>query len=99
MANNYAAILADIKAKMEAVADIGVVHDYYRGGVEPSRFMALFSYAPSGANVKQIRGWEITRASAQEHKRGAFFRHHQFRLTGYMGLKDADGTDKTFQTL
>jgi len=98
MPNNYSAILADIKTKLESVTDIGVIHDYERWIVDPSKFIALFAFTPAGG-VKQIRGWEITRISASEHLKGAFFRHHKFKLNGYLGLKDADATGKTFQVL
>ena len=98
MPSNYASIIADIKSKLEAVTNIGVVHDYYRYAANPSTFITLFSYTPTGGS-KHIRGWEITRIRAPEHKRGAFFRHHVFKLTGYLSLKDANATDKTFQAL
>lgn len=96
--SNYLNILAEIKAKLEAIADIGKVQDYYRYNSDDALFIALFTYTPAGG-TEQVRGWEITRESATEHKRGAFFRHHRFKLTGYMSLKDADSTDKTFQTM
>lgn len=97
MASNYIAIAADIKAKLLTITDIGQVHDYYRWSKEAGKFLTMFSTTIGG--VPQIRGWEITRVSAPEHKRGAFWRHHQFRIAGYMGLRDATATDKTFQTI
>ncbi len=98
MPSNYLAILADIKTNLEAITDIGIVHDYYRYVANPTKFVTLFSYTPTGGS-KHIRGWEITRIRAPEHKRGAYFRHHIFKLTGYLGLKDTDATDKIFQAL
>lgn len=98
MASNYNTIAADIKTKMQTISGIGNVHDYYRWNKEASKFLALFAYTPAGGS-QQIRGWELSRISATEHKRGAFFRHHRFKITGYMSLRDADATDKTFQTL
>jgi hypothetical protein len=98
MASYYLAIIADIKAKLESIQNIGKVHDYYRWNTDASRFLTLFAYTPSGAD-KQIRGWEFTRTSAPEHKEGAFFRHHRFKLEGYMTLKDDKASDKTFQQL
>ncbi|TAN61050.1 hypothetical protein EPN18_07380 [bacterium] len=97
MASNYVAIAANIKTKLLTVANIGQVHDYYRWSKDAGAFLAMFSATIGG--VKQIRGWEITRTAVTEHKHGAFWRHHQFRISGYMGLQDAAGTDKTFQTL
>lgn len=96
--SNYLNILAEIKAKLEAIADIGKVQDYYRWNSDEAAFIALFTHNLPGGE-SQIRGWEITRESVTEHKKGAFFRHHRFKLTGYMSLRDADATDKTFQTL
>lgn len=98
MPSKYLEILADVKAKMESVSGIGKVHDYERWNADDAAFIELFAYTPTGG-AKQIRGWEISRAGFSEHKAGAFFRHHKFRLRGFMGLKDADATDKTFQTL
>lgn len=98
MASNYIAILADIKTKLTSIQDIGQVHDYFRWAIATDKFLSLFAYTPSYGD-KQIRGWEITRVAAPEHKRGAFFRHHRFKISGYMSLKDSDATDKTFQQL
>ena len=98
MASKYLEIIADIKGKMESVPDIGKVYDYYRWNADFARFVQLFSYTPSTGGL-HIRGWEITRKAAPEHKRGAWFRHHKFTLTGYMGLKDDAATDKVFQVL
>lgn len=94
----YLAILADIKAKLEGVTDVGNVYDYYRWNNDLGAFIELFSYTPAGAG-KQIRGWEISRISATEHKDGAFFRHHTFSIDGYMSMSDANASDKTFQVL
>jgi len=95
MANNYLAILADIKNKMDSIPDIGVVHDYERWASSWDQFISLFK---SQAH-NQIRGWEITRGPVSEHLRGTYFRHHLFRIRGYMSLDDAQETDKTFQQL
>ncbi len=98
MTDIYSSILSDIKTKMEAVTDIGKVYDYYRWNNNPSTFISLFAYTPSGGG-KHIRGWEITRVQVPEHKAGAYFRHHKFKIAGYLALKDVDATDKTFQVL
>jgi len=94
----YLSIIADIKTKIEGVTDVGNVYDYYRWNNDLGAFISLFSYTPVGGS-KQIRGWEITRVSAIEHKDGAFFRHHEFSIEGYMSLSDANASDKTFQVL
>lgn len=97
MASKYLDIIADIKAKLSAIADIGKVHDYERWSADPAAFIEIFSFTVN--NVKHIRGWEILRTGFTEHKNGAFFRHHRFQLKGYMGVKDASATEKDFQTL
>lgn len=100
MSSNYLAILADIKAKLLGITDIGVVHDYYRFNTDPGKFITLFAYTPTGGS-KQVRGWELTRISAPEKRKsiGLIDKIHKFRAAGYMSLKDADATDKTFQVL
>jgi hypothetical protein len=98
MASKYLLILADVKTRLESITDIGIVHDYERFTKNWQEFLALFAYTPTGGS-QQIRGWEITRRSVHEHKRGAYFRHHVFVIRGYMSLKDSEETDKTFQIL
>lgn len=95
--SNYLTILTDIKTKMESITDIGKVYDYERYSTDMATFINLFKVVISG--VEQIRGWEISRFAVTEHKTGAYFRHHKFRISGYMGLKDSTATDKTFQQL
>lgn len=98
MASKYLEIIADIKTKLESISKIGHVHDYYRWNNDTKKFIDLFVYKPDGED-QQVRGWEFTRIKAPEHKSGAFSRHHRFKLTGYMALKDSAETDKTFQQL
>ena len=98
MANKYLEIVTDIKTKMETVTNVGIVHPYYRWNKSSKEFIKLFAYTPIN-QPRQIRGWEITRLSAAEHKAGVFFRHHKFRLSGYMSLQDKSETDIEFQEL
>lgn len=92
--NNYLAIVADIKEKIQAVPGVGKVHDYARLATDWGTYIARFK-DESG----RILGWEITRARVSEHRRGATFRHHTFVLRGFMGLQDSAATDKLFQAL
>jgi hypothetical protein len=92
--NNYLAIVADIKTKLTGIPGVGMVHDYERWTADWAKFLAFFT-----DSTGKILGWEITRAAASEHQAGAFFRHHQFKLNGYMGLNDAKATSKAFQAL
>lgn len=94
MANNYRAILDDIAAKLATVPGIGSIHKYERQVVDQAKFILLFK-----DSTGRICGWEITRRAASEHQHGAFYRHHQMVLKGYMGLQDAAETSILFQEL
>jgi len=96
---SYQQILEDIRQKMEGIAGIGVVHNYQRWSADWKKFLQHFAYTPEGSDQQEIRGWTISRAAALEHLRGAYFRHHIFKLRGYMGLKDDAATEVTFQEL
>jgi hypothetical protein len=97
MASKYLDILADVKSNLDAVTDIGQTHDYSRWTADWNAFINLFKALIAGKS--QIRGWEITRVAAPEKHQGAYLRFHKFEINGYMGLNDADATDKTFQAL
>lgn len=92
--SNYRAIVTDIASQLAAIPNVGVVHQYERQAADMARFIALFKDA-SG----RICGWEITRRAVSEHQAGAFFRHHQMVLKGYLGLQDANGSSLIFQEL
>lgn len=93
--SKYMEIRDDIKAKLAAIEDIGIVHGYSRFTVDWSRYILHFKDAASG----RIKGWEISRRGAPEHLAGAFFRHHQFVLRGFLGFQDSAATDEIFQVL
>jgi hypothetical protein len=96
---SYSAIVTDIKAKLTEIADIGLVHTYSRWSNDMNKFLALFS-RDLGNGKKEIRGWEMTRVAAPEKKDGnTFLRIHRIKLSGYMGLQDAEGTELIFQGL
>lgn len=92
--DKYLEIIADVKAKLEEIANVGKVYDYERRANTDAEFIALFKDA-SG----KILGWEITRKTVTEHIGGAYFRHHQLLLQGYRGLQDGIGSSKDFQVL
>ena len=98
MANNYLEIVTDIKTRMETVTDVGVVHKYYRWNQSQVDFINFFIYNPTN-QPRQIRGWEITRISATEHHKGCYYRHHKFKLSGFMSFQDIRATDLIFQSL
>lgn len=95
MSARYTDLAADIKTHLDAIPSAGVVHTYERQSTDIKKFLALFQNPATG----KILGWEITRRAVPEHQRGAYFRHHQMVLTGYMGLQDAEASSATFQDL
>lgn len=92
----YLAVATDIKDKLTALGNMGVIHLYQRQVVDMAKFINLFT-RDLGNGRREIRGWEITRQSVLEHQRGAFFGHHDMVLRGYMGLSDADASSMVFQ--
>lgn len=88
------AIRAAIKTKIESVTDIGVVHDYERYTKEAAKFRELYFHAASN----RILGWHVRRVSTRElltdHDRWSVF--HGWRIRGFMGLEDAEATEKSF---
>lgn len=92
MTARYSQIAADIKVKLEAIPEIGIVHAYERQATDLKKFIELFK-TDSG----RILGWEITRRAVPEDQRGATSRHHQMVLRGYQGLQDAEASAVAFQ--
>ena len=96
-------IRAAIKDVLTGVENIGVVHDYERHAATWEKFLELFRVTIAGQ--AQIRGWEITRRqrTAVQQTLGIGFaesdRRHGYKIHGYMGLQDAQATEKTFQAL
>lgn len=98
---DYATLLSQIKTAVESVTDIGQVHDMIRGWKNDNEFRTLFETTIS--SKKQIRGWTITRDGIPENSRyatgGQHQITHQFVIRGYLGLEDANETEKTIQAL
>jgi hypothetical protein len=86
---------AAIASVLSGIPDVGVVHDYDRWAVDWGAFIALFKTTIGGKD--QIRGWEISRISASEDRTSV--RPHTYAIRGYMGLKDSQATEKTFNDL
>jgi hypothetical protein len=86
---------AAIAAKIASLPDIGIVHDYERWAADSAKFIEFFTATIGG--VSQIRGWEISRKKAVEDTTST--RGHIYLIKGYMGLKDAAATEKTFNGL
>lgn len=91
---------ANIKALIESVDDVGIVHDYLRLATELGALLDLFKTTIDDTEV--IRGWQITcTAIQQEHlfKTGQFDtgnkRSFPYVIHGYFGVNDADQSEKT----
>jgi hypothetical protein len=97
------AIRAQIYAILSGVTDIGKVYDYERWAADWTTFINFFKVTIDEAD--QIRGWEIGRRSAKEAQTVLGIsslsreRTHLFVIRGYMGLSDADATEKIFNDL
>ncbi|XAI95671.1 hypothetical protein [Microcystis phage Mae-JY22] len=91
------AIRAAIRIKLEGVSGIGRVYDYERFAKDASAFLALYKDPADG----RIRGWWFDRFSTRELDRdtGTVRRVHSWRITGYLGLDDADATGRALQDL
>lgn len=95
-----ATIRAAIKAKVAAVASIGVVNDYERFSKNESTLQE--QYVASVAGVNQLRGWNIRRVKTRKDapaSAGPVVVTHTWSIRGYMALNDAAASEKTFDAL
>ncbi len=91
------AIRGAIKTKLLAVSGIGKVHDYERYAANDKQFQDLYKDTASN----RIKGWNLYREATSERDlyNGSVRRVHTWRITGFMGIEDADATGKTFDDL
>ena len=100
-----AAIRNTLKLALEAVTDIGIVHDYERHATTWDKFLELFK--TEIGRKEQIRGWTIGYQGMPVAEREAFragsktgiSRTHRFQIMGIMGISDKDESEKTFAAL
>jgi hypothetical protein len=87
--------IAEVKSIMGAVAGVGKVNAYRRNAKTEQDFNDL--YVVNG----KVLAWDITRESTASTDRtvGATYEEHTLVIRGYMGVRDFDGTEKTFQDL
>ena len=90
-------IRQQIFTTLSAVPGIGCVYDYERWAVAWDKFIALFKDPTSS----RILGWEISRSAATADFISQIEeeRSHQYVIHGYMGVQDAEATEKQFNTL
>lgn len=92
-----ATLRASIKNILTSVPGAGQVHDYERWAADMAQFIAFFRDPVS----KKVFGWEITRAAVPRIERigNRFKVTHSYLVKGYYGLKDAEATEKIFNTV
>jgi hypothetical protein len=96
----YTDIRSAIVTRLEAVSNIGLVHNRGRFASQWDAFFGFFKSTIGG--TAQIRGWQVRRESArvlEERPFGDVRREHLFILEGIQGLKDGSDTAGTFQAL
>lgn len=94
---SLSAIRDQIKAILESVEGIGVVHDYERWAVDWNKILELFK----PARQDKINGWMITRRSTDERVEvfGRNLVSHTFLIRGVYSLDDGASSEKTFQAI
>ncbi len=90
-----AQIRAAVKAKIQAVANVGPVHDYLRYAKNNGALATLFKNTTSG----RLNGWQFLRESFRriEVDIGLYRRLDTWRVYGFMAIDDADASGHTLQ--
>ncbi len=96
---DLAPVRAAIAAKVTGVQNVGPVHDYERYLREASALLALYSSEVQGG--KRILGWYVRQGGFEEVfvDTGRWVRDVDWEIVGYMGLEDADATEKKMAVL
>lgn len=92
-----ATIRASLKALMDTVTGIGMVHDYSRWAASESELKALFQKVANGP----LHGWEITRRGFQEiRSTGDKYKvTHDYMIIGHYAIKDSAASEKVFNAI
>lgn len=94
--------LADIRAaivtRLSGVANVGTVQNYERFARDNKAFQLLYAFGP--ANDQRILGWNVRRVRKSERRENSrTVVINTWRISGYMSLQDADGTELLFDEL
>lgn len=95
-----ATIRDDLKDVLNAVTNIGVVHDYERFNNDWTAFLSLFKTDIGGSTV--IRGWTIAYEGFTPDRANfdpGVLRAHAFTLRGVLQVDDSAQSEKTAQDL
>lgn len=98
-AEHLEAVRAALVARLQGVADVGVVHGYQRYAASLSALLALYTSEIGG--VQQLRGWYVSRKGTEESSAvaGAYAVTHEWEIRGYMALNDAAQSEIAFDGL
>lgn len=93
-------IRAAIVAELQAIGNIGLVHDYERYAKSEGDFRTLYLY-DLGGGEKQIRGWYLRRMGTVQTREvmGSHEDVHQWLIRGFMAIDDASASEKAFDDL
>lgn len=91
-------IRASLKALMESVPGIGVVHDYDRWVSDSEQLVNLFKVNPDD-EAAPLHGWEITREGILSIARVStrVKATYGYVIKGYYAMRDAVESEKLFQ--
>lgn len=89
-----------VKARLDAITNIGKVYAYQRNVVSRSGFLDMFKYGISGEDT--VRGWMIRReriTASNGESFGHVARMHHMLLVGFTSIIDGDDSYADFQNL
>ena len=94
---SLAPIRAAIVARLNSVADIGVVHAYERYASDLARLKVLYFSAPHNG----VRGWFVRRLVTAEtnNVQGRTIEQVRWRIAGVMSFDDAAASELAFDDL
>lgn len=96
---DLAPVRSAVKAKVAGVANIGNVYDYERYANKASDLIALYSSTAQSGN--RLLGWFVQMARKREFfvDTGRWIADVDWTIRGYMGIEDADATEKKMAVL
>lgn len=98
--SSLAAHRAALVALLQAVPDVGWVHQRERFARDEAAFRALYLYTPAGG-TQQLRGWWLRRVatSSMSTSTARALDVHSWELRGFMAFDDAAASEIAFDAL